>query len=240
VQDQDLEFFYKHPLFRQFDPDILMRILAGIGPVEIAKGETIFHRGDPADTFYFVLDGWIKVYRMTLDGEEALFRMFSAGETIADAVAFFGDDYPASAQAVERSRVVPILSRRILNELKKSPELSLSIIGSLSRHMHELMVEIERLKTRTATQRVCDYLLQNCTVAEGSAVISVPFDRTVLSSRLGMKPQSLSRIFNRLRNIGVKSEADRVAIADVAALIQFSKSDASEVGNGSSPMTVHK
>ena len=209
------------PLFRNIDDATMNRILAGTVPTAYAKGETIFHYGDPADHLFFVLDGWVKVYRMSVDGEEALIRIFSAGETIADAVALSGRTYPASGQAVEKSQVLAVPAQRLLAELKKSPELAVSVISALSYHMHSLVLEIEHLKTRTGIQRACEFLLDRCTVDEGPAVISIPYDRVVLSSMLGMKPESLSRIFNRLRKVGVKSENGRVAIADVAALSQF-------------------
>ena len=87
--------------------------------------------------------------------------------------------------------------------------------------LHSMVTEIEQLKTRTATQRVCDFFIRRCAVDEGPAVISLPYDKVIIASRLGMKPESLSRILNRLRKIGVKTESGRVAIADVDALIRF-------------------
>jgi CRP/FNR family transcriptional regulator, dissimilatory nitrate respiration regulator len=225
MRDGDLQYFNQHPLFSQIDGEAMERIFAGASAVDYAKGQAIFHRGDPAEVFYFVVDGWIKVYRSTADGDEAIVHIFSAGDTIAEAVAFAGRNYPVSAQAVENSRVVPILTSRIIAELSNSPELALSIMGSLSQQLHSMVVEIEQLKTRTATQRVCDFFIRRCAVEEGSAVISLPYDKVIIASRLGMKPESLSRILNRLRKIGVRTENGRVAVADVAALIRFSDGD---------------
>ena len=222
MRDSDRHYFNQHPLFNQIDDESLDRIIAGSSATDYAKGQTIFHRGNPADVFYFVLEGWVKVYRSTAEGDEAIVHIFSAGETIAEAVAFAGKNYPVSAQAVEHSRVVPILTKRLVAELSRSPELALSIMGSLSIQLHSMVTEIEQLKTRTATQRVCDFFIRRCTVDEGSVVISLPYDKVIIASRLGMKPESLSRILNRLRKIGVRTENGRVAIADVEALIRFS------------------
>ena len=222
MRDNDRHYFSQHALFNQIDDESLNRIIAGTSAVNYAKGQTIFHRGDPADVFYFVLEGWVKVFRSTAEGDEAIVHIFSAGDTIAEGVAFAGKNYPVSAQAVESSRVVPILTKRLVAELTRSPELALSIMGSLSHQLHSLITEIEQLKTRTATQRVCDFFVRRCAVDEGSAVISLPYDKVIIASRLGMKPESLSRILNRLRKIGVKTENGRVAISDVEALIRFS------------------
>ncbi|MBT7268349.1 MAG: Crp/Fnr family transcriptional regulator [Rhodospirillaceae bacterium] len=225
MRDGDLHSFNQPPLFSQIDDAAMERIFAGTSAVDYAKGQAIFHRGDPADVFYFVADGWVKVYRSTAEGDEAIVHIFSAGDTIAEAVAFAGKNYPVSAQAVENSRVVPILTKRLVAELSHSPELALSIMGSLSQQLHSMVVEIEQLKTRTATQRVCDFFIRRCAVEEGPAVISLPYDKVIIASRLGMKPESLSRILNRLRKVGVRTENGRVAVSDVAALIRFSEGE---------------
>lgn len=225
MRDGELYYFDKHPLFSQIDDAAMERIFAGTSAVDYAKGQTIFHRGDPADTFYFIVEGWVKVYRSTEDGEEAIVHMFSAGDTVAEVVAFGGKKYPVSGQAVENSVIVPILAQRLITELTNSPKLALAIMGSLSQQLHFLVIEIEQLKTRTATQRVCDFFIRRCAVNEGPAVISLPYDKVVIASRLGMKPESLSRILNRLRKIGIKTENGRVAVSDVAALIRFSEGE---------------
>ena len=182
----------RHPLFQDVDAEGLNRMIGGARPRAYAKGEMLFHRGDAADCFYFIFDCWVKVYRDTPDGAEAVFGVFTDGESIADAVAFSGGEYPASAQAVTDSRLLPIRAQPFIQEVRRSPDIGLRIIASMSRRMHGLILEVERLKTQTATQRVCQFLLRRCTVKEGSAVVALPYDKTVISARLGMKPESLS------------------------------------------------
>ncbi|NQV82860.1 MAG: helix-turn-helix domain-containing protein, partial [Rhodospirillales bacterium] len=87
---------------------------------------------------------------------------------------------------------------------------------------HQHVAEIEQLKTRSATLRVVDFLLKLCPVEEGSAVVSLPYDKTLISRRLGMQPESLSRILAKLRKQGVKTEMNRVMISDISRLIDFS------------------
>jgi len=210
-----------HPLFEGIEPEGLGRLLGGARPREYAKGEMLFHRGDGADCFYFIFDGWVKVYRDTPDGAEAVLGVFTNGESIGDAVAFNGGEYPANAQAVTQSRLLPIRAQPFIHEVQRAPDVGLRIIASMSKRMHTLILEVERLKTQTATQRVCEFLLRRCTVDEGSAVVALPYDKTVISARLGMKPESLSRILARLRKHGVRTDKNRVSIADVATLSRF-------------------
>ncbi|MCZ7594171.1 MAG: helix-turn-helix domain-containing protein [Hyphomicrobium sp.] len=56
---------------------------------------------------------------------------------------------------------------------------------------------------------------------EGSAVVELPFEKSLLANRLGMKPESFSRALRRLRSYGVTVERETVKIADVARLLGY-------------------
>jgi len=51
--------------------------------------------------------------------------------------------------------------------------------------------------------------------------LTLPYDKTLIAGRLGMQPQSLSRSFNRLREIGVTIAQNQAAIADVELLRDY-------------------
>ena len=91
--------------------------------------------------------------------------------------------------------------------------------------MHQLVGDIESLKTQPASQRVGHFLLKLCSVEEGATVIALPYDKSIISGRLGIQPESLSRILAKLRKLGVKSERGRVSISDVGALRRFCSGD---------------
>ena len=48
----------------------------------------MFSQGEALDAFYVVLEGWVKLYRLTPTGEEAVVTVMTAGETFAEAVVF--------------------------------------------------------------------------------------------------------------------------------------------------------
>lgn len=221
LQDDDLSIIRRIPLFDNISDDSLKILLANSFPKEHPKGKVLFLRDEPADCFYIVLDGWVKVYRETAEGDEAVLGVFTRGESLAEAAAFMGKDYPASAQVVEQARLLPILSKPFRSHVTDMPEIAMNMLASMSKRAHHHVAEIEQLKTRSATLRVTDFLLKLCPVKEGSAVVSLPYDKTLISRRLGMQPESLSRILAKLRKNGVKTEMNRVVISDVESLIDF-------------------
>ena len=223
LQGEDPEIIRRIPLFGKMTEDNLMTLLGHAFPKDYPKGKVLFIRGEPADCFYIVLDGWVKVFRETPEGDEAVLGVFARGESLAEAAAFLGKDYPASAQVVEQARLLPILSAPFCSHITDIPEIAMNMLASLSKRTHQHVAEIEQLKTRSATLRVVDFLLKLCPVEEGSVVISLPYDKTLISRRLGMQPESLSRILANLRKQGVKTEFNRVMIYDVSEIIDFSK-----------------
>jgi len=228
ISEAEYSMINSLPLFSGLELEALEELLSHSQPREFGKGEMLFHRDDPAECFYIILDGWVKVFRETMNGEEAVIGVFAGGETVAEAAAFLNHGYPASAQIVDDARVIPVYSAAFRQNLERRPEIALNMLASMSRRMHHLMKEVEQLKTASATQRLIDFLLRRCAVEEGSAVIRLPYDKTLISRRLGMQPESLSRILAKLRKMGVKAEQNQVVINDVAVLVEYAQGDRTE------------
>ena len=55
--------------------------------------------------------------------------------------------------------------------------------------------------------------------------MTLPYDKTLIAGRLGMKPESLSRAFARLRELGVRVKQHHAAIADVGRLREYVEED---------------
>jgi len=228
LSQADMDIVRGLPLFAGMPDDFLAKLLDQSVAREYPKGHVLFYRDDPAECFFIVMDGWVKVYRDTITGDEAVIGVFTKGETLAEAAAFLEDGYPASAQVVEEARLVPVFSNTVRHMVHDNPDIALNMMASMSRHMHRLVVEVEQLKTCSATQRVIEFLLRRCSSSSGPAVVFLPYDKTLISRRLGMQPESLSRILAKLRKIGVRTEQNRVLINDVELLLDHAQSERGE------------
>lgn len=222
---ETLETLRQCALFRDFDDVLFADICSDVRVVEISRGATLFSQHDPAKHFYIVLDGWMKVFRMSPRGEEAVIGIFSRGESFAEIAALARKDFPASAEAVADTRLAAVAVDRLIRRISDNPEVALSMLASVSRQMHRLVDEIEQMKGLSGIQRVAEFLARQCNVDDGACVVRLPYEKSLIAGKLGMKAESLSRVFQRLRARGVVIRGEMAMINDVATLRDIVEKD---------------
>ena len=201
---------------------------------QFARGQSLFTQGDQADAFFVVLDGWIKLFRLTSSGTEAVIGIFTKGQNFAEAAAFTGGVYPVSGEAVTDARLLRVSARRLFDRIRESPEIGLAMLASTSQHLHLLVRQIEALKAHTGAQRIAEFLLELAPKGERKCGVDLPYDKALIAARLGMKPESLSRAFNRLADYGVSIVQRQAVIDDLDRLQDFAERERAEIMRGRS------
>ncbi len=217
--DEGLEAFVrKSPLFNGIPDEFYSDIAKGIRGLSVPRGTTIFQQDDPARRFFIVVEGWVKVFRTTAAGEEAVIGIFTRGQSFAEIAALARDNYPAYAEAVTDVRLAEIPIDRIVSSISRNPQVALVMLASVSRHVRRLVDEIEQMKGLSGIQRVAEFLIAQSPVASGACTVRLPYEKVLIASKLGMKAESLSRVFQRLRKYGVHIKRDMAVINEVRAL----------------------
>jgi CRP-like cAMP-binding protein len=134
---------------------------------------------------------------------------------------FVGGHYPASAQAVSPARVLQIDGAALRRLLLDNPQVAFSMLASFSDHLKHLVAQIDRLKARSDSERISEFLLAQTKETSGAVTIALPYEKPLIVSRLGMKPENFSRALVRLRDHGVKVCRDDVLISDVGRLSRY-------------------
>ncbi|WP_068116782.1 Crp/Fnr family transcriptional regulator [Tropicimonas marinistellae] len=189
------------------------------------RGETLFLHGETARSIHIVIDGWIKLYRIAANGGETVVSVFTKGESFGEAVAFKNRKYPVSAEAVTASQVIQIPSNVLLDMMRKDLDVSVEILASTFTHLHSLVSQLEQLKAQTGAQRVAEFLLEFCDEEAGSSMVTLPYDKVLIAGRLGMKPESLSRAFAKLKPLGVRISRNHASIDDIERLREYTEED---------------
>lgn len=200
-------------------------VIAGAHARNIERGGTIFLQGERATAVYIVADGWVKLYRIVPSGAEAVVDVLTRGRSFAEAVAFRRDVYPVSAEAVTDCTLIRIESDAILQLIERSPAFATALLAATFAHLHDLVAQVQSLKAQTGAQRVAAFLLDLSECNGAACAVTLPYDKVLIAGRLGMKPESLSRAFTRLKPLGVTVRQNRAEIADIEMLRAFTLED---------------
>ncbi|MGS1093959.1 Crp/Fnr family transcriptional regulator [Aquamicrobium terrae] len=212
-------------LFSTLPPELRAPLLDAARVTRHGRGTTIFHRGDTARSIHIVAEGWVKLYRIAPSGTEAVVGVMTRGQSFGEPIALRHAAYPVSAEASTACRLIAVPATALLALLQSRPEAAISILASTFLHLQGLVEQIEQLKARSGAQRVAEFLLELCPEGAESATVTLPYDKVLIAGRLGMKPESLSRAFARLREHGVTVQQSSAVIASVNALCDLANAD---------------
>ncbi|MDJ0776809.1 MAG: Crp/Fnr family transcriptional regulator [Gammaproteobacteria bacterium] len=207
-------------LFSALSDEQLERVRRHSHLTDMVEGESLFFQGDDAVSFYLVVSGRIKLFRVSPDGKEKVVEIMEAGATFAEALMFMDEPhYPVTATALVPSRVISINCRDFKAMLHESVETCFLLLGTMSFRLRTLIREIDALSLETGTARTISYLLREAPADSDSFDLKIA--KSVIASRLSVKPETFSRILKNLQdNKIVTIEGRRVTIHDRDAMFE--------------------
>ncbi len=148
------------PYFSHLDPSSLDALAQAAVRREYEADQVVFLEGEPCAGLYVVEDGWIKTVRVSLEGREQALRVVGPGEVFNEVGVFAGAGNPATAVALEASRVWLIHRGTVLRLLDQYPDISRSVIQHLAQRVLHLVSLAEDLSLRTVEARLARLLLE--------------------------------------------------------------------------------
>lgn len=205
----NFERLFDLDLFRGVTESQQARIRSACRKINLKSGEILFTQGAPATAFYFVLEGWVTVSRIHESGASTVLHVFGANESFAEIAAMAIGDYPASADAATNASVLSIPSKDYRALIEEDTSFAMRVIGSLAQRMKVLIEEFESSQHASGPSRLAGFLLELTERSDPSnGRYELPFSKQMLAARLHMQPETLSRAFSDLRNLGIESSRD--------------------------------
>jgi len=212
-------------LFSALDDTMLTSIAAASSKRRLTHGDVLFNFGDPVNHFYYVVKGQVQLSRSSSSGDEKVIALIGAGETFAEALMFgqAARGYPVDARMVQDGELLAFEVSAMRSLLAESTDACFKIMASMSRRLHELIVQIDDITLHDATYRLVSFLLtQLPSGAEHARDIQLVIPKLVIASRLSIQPETFSRILARLRHDGLlDGEGAHIVLKDVERLRQI-------------------
>ncbi|MHB1331800.1 MAG: Crp/Fnr family transcriptional regulator [Sulfuriferula sp.] len=220
----DIKDFRLAYLFRDLDRALLAQIAERARWRELEAGEPLFAKNDPGNRFFLVKTGAIKLFLLAEDGQEHVMELIGREHLFAEAVMFMGGRYPVHASALEATRLIAFDADFFLGLLRRDADLCLALLAAMSRRIHGMVTEIDRLTLQTGAQRFAQYLLaQPAQKNAETRTVRLPASKQTIASLLGIQPETLSRILSKLRDEGlIQVDAETVVVLKPDALSRIS------------------
>ncbi len=187
---------------------------------EYERDKILFLQDDPAEWFYIIASGWIKLFRETMDGHETVLDTLTTGQSFGEIAVLEDDTHTYGACIVEKA----VLYRLPISLLKKTVEenhkVALSMLQTMAQHRKRQTHEIESLTLQNASQRIGCFLLRLCDpFTEGETTLQLPYDKSLIAARLGMKSETFSRALNKLKeHTDISVQGAKVIIPSLDAI----------------------
>ena len=186
-------------------------------------GQLLFTHGESALHMYHVEKGKVSLFRLMPNGDEKLFRVFTAGEFIAEMAMFMSPrTYPMSARVEQETELSVFHYQDVLKAFTQSPETSIKVMNYMTNRIHQLMDTVNILTQVNANQRLVMKLADVYrTKNKNDQKITLPTTKRLLASQLGMTPETLSRAFKKLKAEGFITEnGNQIRLLDIEAMCE--------------------
>lgn len=191
------DFLSVLPLFDSMAPEELTDIARATTEQKVARGEIIFHRGDPCLGFHTIVYGQIKLAFTSPQGGEKVIEIIGSGHSFGEALMFMERPYIVSAQALADTLLLHVAKSAVFAGIERDPQFARKMLAGLSRRIHGLICDVEAYSLSSGTQRVIGYLLKSEDLKDGDQ-IRLEASKTVIASRLNLTPEHFSRILHDL------------------------------------------
>lgn len=186
------------------------------------KGRHLFRHGDRGDRLFIIVEGWIKLYRVTVEGGETIVALLTRGDIFGEAVIYGKADYTASAEVAADVCLIEVPAGILKERTRMNADIAVRIMAAMAREINKLQMESEHKALMEAPQRVGCLLLQLASGMDGSGgTFSFPYDKALAAQRLGMRPETFSRALAQLRPVGVTSNGAEITIASFSRLTDY-------------------
>lgn len=222
MREGELERVKALPLFAGCSPDTFRTLTAGAFLQRFPAGTTLLLEGDQVDFLYVLLEGIVELEGTWNDKETTLAVLRPVSTFILAAVVLDADGL-MSARTIERSDILMLSGEAIRRAMKEDAMFAVAVAQEIAGCYRGLVRTLKSQKLRGGIERLANYLITQKLRQGGHPTFTLPHEKRLLASLLGMTPENLSRAFAALQGYGVEVNGPQVTITRPAVLERLAK-----------------
>jgi CRP/FNR family transcriptional regulator, transcriptional activator FtrB len=213
------------PLLRGLTPTARAGLLRKAVSHSVATGTVLFEQGELPTFQHIVLAGSAHLFARSGEGREVLIEIVRPGDLVIPAAVVTASPYLMQARVLEPSRFLLIQADFFRAAVGEDSALARGMIASLAGQFRRMVRQIKNLKLRSSTERVGAYILSLSRAQKNRNRVTLPYEKNLIASELGMTRENFSRTLSALQSHGIAVKGNTILIADPRKLAAISGPD---------------
>jgi CRP/FNR family transcriptional regulator, cyclic AMP receptor protein len=155
-----LSLLRNHPLFGDLPPAVIEHLGSYMKTRKVARGASIFAKGDPGTGLMGVLAGSVKVSVASAEGKDIVLNIFREGEIFGEIALLDGRPRTADATAMAPCELIVIERRDFVPFLSGHPDVMLKFIEILCSRLRRTSEQVQDVTFLNLPTRLAKTLLE--------------------------------------------------------------------------------
>lgn len=194
-------------IFQGLTPEAWEELKSLMRPLELERGEIVFHEGMPSFGLYVICQGKVKLAKRSRGRHSQILKLLGSGEILGEKTLFDGETYTCYARTLEPSRLMFIPREDFLAFVRKYPDVAVRLVEKLSRELKAFGDKLVEITSRSAKERVARVLVELARAygreTDEGVDIGLELPRAELAEMAGISTETAIRILSELADRGI-------------------------------------
>jgi len=208
----------EHAFLSAAGPTAAHSLMTAAEALAAPRRSVIFPAEAAGQALYLLMEGSVGLAMQGQEEARGLLDILGPGDCFLLPAVIMGGHWPFGAEALAPSHLLRIPAPAFHALLGRDAQLMQATIAEMARQWRGLADQLLEMKLTKASDRVAHFLAGRL---QPSGRVVLPEPRAAIAARLGMTPESLSRVMHGLEAAGlVRLQGRRVEVPDAEALHQ--------------------
>lgn len=195
------------PYLAAIDARRLRRLAAACAWRTVGRGGQLFQEGEHAGALFVVVEGHVKLVRMSRSGREQILHTEGPGASLGEVPILDGGGYLATAVALTRVRALVVPRQSMMHLCASNPDIAIGLATVVARRLRSFSTLIGALSLQTASARLARLLWEE-SLRSGDLVVDIG-SRDDVAARIGTVREVVSRSLTQLARAGAITRTGR-------------------------------
>ena len=186
------------------------------------KRETIFSEGDPPSWFYMVIEGKVKITKLSQEGKEIILEVVGPNDIFGGVAVVRDLPYPANAIAMEDCSLLKISREDLMAILKRFPAVTMAIFQNLGLRLQNSHESRKEIALEKVLARIASLLIKLGKSGEKTAegvLLDTKLTKQEIAEMVGTTVETSIRTMSSLKKEGILGEKNgSILIRDMERL----------------------